>query len=114
MSKYDEMGAGREFDAVVAEKIFGRAPSHYECSHPWFCCCPVLPRYSTRIDKAWYVIDKLKTSGGWGLHALSSCCPHNTDAQVVLCNDFNWAFAEGDNPAHAICRAALKAMEAKT
>ncbi len=53
---------GRELDAKVAEKIFDRPPSYYQCPHfdykgrmLSFCSCPDLPRYSRDIAVAWQV-----------------------------------------------------------
>ncbi len=105
------MKPGRDLDAVIAERIFGRSAIYYKCTHALFCACPILPRYSTRMGDAWLVVNKLKESAGWGLHSLSSCCPHNTETHVSFCHDFTWAYGEGLTPSHAICNAALKATD---
>jgi hypothetical protein len=61
-----EMEAGREMDALMAEKVFNKPPSYYNCPHfdengriLSFCSCPSLPPYSTDIVAAWQVVEKM-------------------------------------------------------
>jgi hypothetical protein len=63
---------GRELDAKVAEEIFDKPPSYYDCPHfdkngriLSFCSCPDLPRCSTDIAAAWLVD---KPGWYWNFH----------------------------------------------
>jgi hypothetical protein len=92
------MKAGRELDALVAEKVMGLTPT---------CPCPVCtPTYSTMILAAWQVVERM-IGDGWNLHA----------AQVGANGGFTF-FAKGDQVAStnvrginplSICLAALAA-----
>ena len=61
---------GRELDAAVAEKVFGKPSSYYDCPHfdknrrmLSFCSCPDLPRYSRDIAAAMQVEDRIEELG---------------------------------------------------
>lgn len=61
-----EMPAGRELDALVAEKVFNKPPSYYNCPHfdengriLSFCSCPSLPLYSTDIAAALIALEEI-------------------------------------------------------
>jgi len=64
----DQMPAGRELDALVAEKVMGWTQVHRVDSTGDLCGVPsrgappsyLLPRYSTDIAAAWKVIEKLR------------------------------------------------------
>jgi hypothetical protein len=109
----------RELDAEIAEKVFGYTLD-YEFADTLGAPCVtelrdqydewgMLPHYSTEIDDAWYVVDKMRREG-WRVSvsevsdALWNCrfCPEDTAAYV---------FALADTPPLAICLAALKVGE---
>ena len=118
----DELEAGRELDALVAEKVMKCKTATKEWNgvlHP-FCCCDgsdheqrctyvpgMLAYYSTDIAAAWEVVEKLFT----------------LNAFVEIGNDaFQWTvmviprsrrdcnYGYGETVHLAICRAALKAV----
>ena len=65
MSGYDEMPAGRELDALVAEKVMGRETTHWtdgfgDTGVTFFA--PVEP-YSTDIAAAWEVVERINMNG---------------------------------------------------
>ncbi len=126
----DDMPAGREMDALVAEKVMGWDHTH-DIDHcegdSWYShcrnchrtgedeeimCwnprdpplpgCKVAPHYSTSIEAAWEVIEKLEKEGiidGVSLSAIG-CELYLNREQLTA--------ADGPAPL-AICRAAVKA-----
>jgi hypothetical protein len=120
------MKPGRELDALIAEKVMGikhpitihRDKTAYQwgsATDEW----EFLPEYSTDIAAAWKVVEKL------GL-----CVWPTEDAKWFAFQDrFDSSYGEeywfggenflsryviADTAPHAICLAALKALEAKT
>lgn len=120
------MTAGRELDALVAEKVMGlekelriKGTTHVATCYtdnPYFLSgidkddvmryCQPLP-YSTSIEAAWLVVEKLKSIG----HVIHvSVFPDKVQAVYVHDTGEN-DYGEADTAPHAICLAALKAME---
>jgi len=118
------MNAGRELDALVAEKVMELAVGHWgEKGTPEFegmVAWPIkqnpmlgqfeLPHYSTRIEDAWRVVEKLdllfdyeirRTMAGW---QIGGHWWYN-DGE----GGFN-VYAEAPTAPLAICLAALKAV----
>lgn len=118
----DEMEAGRELDALIAERIFGlrveweqeylgeTIPSSKQLADQ-YDENGILPMYSTDIAAAWGVIEKLaihmiqfrleQTGSGITFAKFFDC---TIDMQKVI------GGAHADTAPLAICRAALKAV----
>lgn len=122
----EPMQAGREMDAVVAERVMGRratmlptslseADPHvvdYSISRGFSRC----PSYSTSIAAAWEVVEKMDSLGWYltldRLHQKEAgrfwrCEWMKYTEEDERCGD---CWEDGDTPAHAICRAALQAL----
>jgi hypothetical protein len=124
------MNAGRELDALVAEKVMGWTSDLYAHSlmgekvRLWLPPPPsdvahtadTLPRYSTDIAAAWEVVEKVSGPGlafelvdvgsfNPGYTELPRWCASFGDGNVVIAE-------EADTAPHAICLAALKAVGA--
>lgn len=103
------MEAGRELDALVAEKVMG-----LDCS--WRCVTldgtgrdrgPArrIKPYSTNIDAAWEVVEKLKENHTVNIHGYSD------GWEVGLIGPGSAAVdGQAETAPHAICLAALKAV----
>ena len=106
------MKAGRELDALIAEKVMGLAGVRDGKSwlygdnwtyHKKGVLC-LVPHYSTQIADAWLVVEKFfKFSLG-------------SDGLIYLCKfadapNKNWSLGTGDTAPLAICLAALKEVE---
>ena len=118
-----DLPAGRELDALIAEKVmhlFSEELGH-NCDHhnygPQMHCeacdrdtvnCQI-PPYSTSIAAAWEVVEKVLYPRGWYLVPMPK-----TDGKDwgVFEGDDLFEVAIGDSAPHAICLAALKAVEA--
>jgi hypothetical protein len=124
MMDIDTMDAGREMDALVAEKVMGWKVSYtyegyprYEDHGPVGSYWASIPEFSTRIEKAWEVVEKMDSLGwkfgmvqdgnGWDVniyhpdvHPSCQSCGHTSSGAIN-------AFA--DTAPLAISRAALKA-----
>lgn len=101
-----ELQAGRELDALVAEKVMGWVPgAGFESAHYW--------AFSTDIREAWQVIDRMAADN-------MSVSVHNRAYGPWACwvgqrlgsSDEQIAFERGETAALAICRAALAALGA--
>lgn len=106
----DEMEAGRELDALIAEKVMGWRQHEGECweARPSGPCINKLPKYSSDISAAFGVVEHLRQKG------LDLDLTYRAKKSYSL---FVTAFftgvtepTEADEPALAICRAALKAV----
>ena len=116
-----EMEAGRELDALVAEKVmknkhsnpetFGRCPT---CGYDAFY--PDLPRYSTDIAAAWEVVEKMAdTPGPNGDHWGFMLDYNGVDCVAAFGHWEDWeAKGAADTAPHAICLAALAALKHPT
>lgn len=120
--KIDEMPAGREMDALVAEKVFGwvrgsdfLVPPPGDHRWTWAARWDEdglphwLPDYSTNVSAAWKITEKIGRT--WDIHWNDSACEWfvNLDHNKVVYEacEFN---ASDFDVAVAICRAALKAV----
>lgn len=106
----DEFEAGRELDALVAEKVMGRILIPDEVlKHTSATNFEDIPAYSTDISAAWQVVEKMLELGAYVDIGIDKY-----GAQVQLDNyDGKWESGESiraDNAPLAICRAALKAL----
>ena len=114
------MKAGRELDALVAEKVFGQKLfrgavvygnwSPQDDGYDGYVCD--VPRYSTDIAAAWKVVEQLETGTDDDLPMLIhlfqdcdrwKCCVHLQYDHILM------ATAWEDTAPLAICIAALKA-----
>lgn len=100
------MKAGRELDALVAEKVMGDVGG-------------TVPYYSASLEAMWLVIDAMYQRGYW--------CQMRTPFQAGADGDGFWAgftphgtsgwngkpdhWTRADDMPHAICLAALEAVE---
>jgi hypothetical protein len=134
--KIDDMPAGREMDALIAEKVFGLEvyrskrdwiqtgmPHMAEWSeavgypaywHPPFELATYVPEYSTNLIAAWEVVGELKNYDYWlNLTFEMTYFPSEDKTRMAWQVNFRGrkcGFGCSDNPALAICRAALKAV----
>lgn len=112
--------AGRELDALIAEKVMGWRNLHVERhgdDYPRFgqppgvaLDCVNVPRFSTDIADAWKVVEALDTDF-LTLEYLTGVDPdapsrRNWQAEFRLSRTYAWA----DTAPLAICLAALKAV----
>jgi hypothetical protein len=116
------MTAGRELDALVAEKVMGLPKPIHEVF--WFIRYPhvdgPLPAYSTDIAAAWEVVEKMKADH---FDLCLEVEQSRTSARFELVGPAydgglgpavpivkSTGQVNGDNAPHVICRAALKAV----
>lgn len=99
------MNAGRELDALIAEKVMGwylDSTKEYHRKHIHSlghnALAPV-PNFSTDIAAAWEVVEKFQGS-------FKVFKPFGGQWEVECTN----GFSKADTAAHAICLAALKAV----
>lgn len=101
--------AGRELDALVAEKVMGHRVINM-VDGPWEVLSvghgDWLRSYSSDIASAWEVIESPACEGG---HKVSLSCEHD----IWLCS-ISGHEAEAFTAPLAICLAALKAVEQTT
>lgn len=128
------MKAGRELDALLAEKIFGckvdREKRFYEVT--MFCGCPGrqhdsdsdrvegIPWYSTDIAAAWQVVDHVRYSvrnGRFVVRAPEGPAPaywsagyEDTSSEPGYGDSIHHWLVEGETAPHAICLAALRVI----
>lgn len=113
MSKIDDMPAGRELDALVAEKVMDDPVDRQIVDQHGFEIILrrsrlVLPRYSTDISAAWKIVEHLRSRNMFvelsemGINKDWSCSFDGEDGKTV--------HAEGDTAPMAICMAALLAV----
>ena len=121
------MKAGRELDALVAEKVMGltRHDESYVtesigkvlrfvwrdgCGDCVYSGDMFLPRYSTNIADAWEVVEKLVSTPGPNGDHHSVQVDYSGDAVVVIDENEDWQVsAIASTAPHAICLAALRA-----
>lgn len=107
--------AGRELDQLIAEKVMGlgKLPIGivYEPgdppSGPFYLC----PFYSTDIASAWPIIGTMFLKG-WVVYINNFAGSAWTVG--FSNNSLGEGFAQDENPAAAICLAALKALDGQT
>ena len=121
----DELEAGRELNALVAEKVMGwtdlhwvdggydgkgnYSPTGYYGKGPDRAVF-LTSKFSTDIAAAWKVVEKIACSGlivrvTWDFNPLASCSIHKDDHLWTMI-----AECICDTAPLAICRAALKAV----
>lgn len=109
----EALEAGRKTDSLVATKLMGFSESARECD---------IPDYSTEMEAAWQVVEKLNADGGcyslinddaghWALssdgqQSIPEKFPGDIWTQFIIEADL-WA----DTAPLAICIAALKRLE---
>jgi Phage ABA sandwich domain len=109
MTQVAELVAGRELDALVAEKVMGWHVWHDEFHDAWHCNDPAtaargshVPSYSTDIAAAWQVVEQIA-----GTNAVSISTQYLPFRwQAVLAGKT----ASAPTAPLAICRAALAAV----
>ena len=122
------MKAGRELDALIAEKVMGltRHDESYVAEgvgkvlrFVWRDGCGTcvysgdmfLPHYSTNIADAWAVVEKLVNTPGPNGDHHSVQVDYSGDAVVVIDENEDWQVsAIAETAPLAICLAALKAV----
>ena len=138
MTATTELGAGRELDALVAEKVMGyrwrevrakgstnTVPVWEGSAYRWpdgvydareLAARGGPPVFSTSIAAAWQVVEKMREHPNVLLHTLHLVAyPYNRAyaAFAGLPDDGDFVEANGDHSVPlAICRAALRAIEA--
>jgi hypothetical protein len=116
---------GRELDALIAEKVMGCDPDGDQCrckdrDHSDLLQddghSPTLKEYSTDISAAWEVVEKL--GDYFDIHRQEGCESEVTFAR--RCNDVDdfpgddlWVTGYAETVPHAICLAALKAVDSR-
>jgi len=121
---------GRELDALVAEKVFGavvswdkyaggnhphspsiNTPECPSCGYDGHWDHDAVPNYSTDISAAWQVVDRLtEVFADMELTVDKGMWECLFDTREIVPEHF---LAGADTAPHAICLAALKAVEAK-
>jgi len=123
------MQAGRELDALVAEKVMGWKWLERDEFNEYRHLTPngqkiqvAVPRYSTDIAAAWQIVEKIKfMQPGWEIYGLK---PDHLQKFTIEYNGFGWRAgwapvkldgnmtieAEAEAAPHAICLAALRAV----
>lgn len=98
------MKPGRDLDAFIAEKVMGE--KNDGTLHLW------VPRYSLSMDAAWEVVEKLTvTTKQWlRLEQHPTGCTATFELSGAGDKDAEWS-AEAITAPHAICLAALKAVD---
>lgn len=122
------MKAGRELDAIIAEKVMGLRVGEYipveiQPDHIIYEGWPILDdkgdrvsglqHYSTRIKDAWEVVEMLsETYDLVQTHTYPGPQPERCHC-IILKNfgSVDWTVDHAPNMPLAICRAALKAIE---
>lgn len=118
-----ELQAGRELDAMIAEKVMGWAPVlHYgergtgywapsgcESDGAWVTDGDV-PFYSADMAAAWEVVEEMARRG-WKVDVQSRCPPRWAVHVNFALPITGRVFERSDSAPHAICLAALKALE---
>jgi hypothetical protein len=118
---YDELEPGRELDALVWQALNGQEVNVLKCryvggdiqphaGYPAGHISP--PHYSTDIAAAWEVVEKmLEAYSGVEIYLENERCEVHCDGARDEWDDL--VYIRGDTAPHAICIAALKAMEAE-
>lgn len=113
-----ETASIRERDAAIATAIYGERvtwvdddkphwwPSHFPRTDGVLVESEAVPRFTTKIEDAWTVRSMMKQKGFLMLMSDASYC------YVRFTNQDMYGQASEERGAEAICRAALRAMEA--
>lgn len=101
------MKAGRELDGLIAEKVMGLKV--YGQFHETNRGVRIhVPRYSTNIEDAWLVVEKLKDKVDIGFFNDSL---GNWNCKILDKSDWSLTEIEAETAPLAICLAALKAVD---
>ena len=116
MPKLSEMKAGRELDALVAEKVMGLSKGGTDVNgvfvyldHIEGGIWTAVPNYSTDIAAAWEVLCKMGEIGFGHLIELSPQKLHNVGFKNIKTGIF-YSSMQSKTTSHGICLAALKAV----
>lgn len=123
---YKELKPGRELDALIAEKVMGLEPFEFPTfkienqfdnaiaaiiADEYEKRREPLP-YSTKIEDAWQVVEKIKTHKNFVDFEIRSPNIETMEGfDVRFCLGRGNKRAYADTAPHAICLAALKAIE---
>lgn len=106
MTDIDTMPAGRKMDTLVAEKVMGWVRDDrgfwFDSEDPAMVTTYEDWKPSEEIESAWEVLEKMHEIGGRA----------RMEFIGDTCNSQFWLLSSGD-AAFIICRAALRAVEAK-
>jgi len=120
-----DLKPGRELDALIAERVMGYKRAHMDdpeinfAGDIWlnpngtkYLHTAALPEYSTSIEAAWEVVEKLHELGfffdlHWDLNTSVWTTSFKKSSDI---SEPNFYSKEREAP-HAICKAALKAVE---
>jgi len=110
----------RDIDKLVAEKVLGWIkPPVTSVLKPMWVAPPIgtihpdLPKFSTNIEGAWLVVEKLRESKLFHLHDTLDGDNKKKYCAIFQYNDSCHSViyeAVADNPSLAICKAALKTV----
>lgn len=116
----ETLTAGRELDALVAEKVFGTVPTWNTVrtmDGPRKRLSGTVPSYSTDIAAAWQVAEDLKRRGWYPMVYVDDTgdlVPPVEPQAWFAKLDPNWRDlpeVRGESAAHAICLVALQALK---
>ena len=116
------MKAGRELDALIAEKVMGlsvhkrRIPSilddfYYIKHHLSALEDCLVPHYSTKIADAWLVVEEMQAEGWFGSVNITSWKTMPWNVRFWSEHNEKKGYYSTDTAPLAICLAALKAIE---
>ena len=117
-----DLKPGRELDALVAEKIFGAKLVYSAFANDIISCdfpdrklghyFPRLPAYSTSIEAAWEAVLHLKEKlEKFDFKLFTHMKDENGREWCATFYEFFLPGESGETACHAICLAALRAME---
>lgn len=111
----EPLKAGCELDALVAEKVMEVKMTdnkmHIKIRMPIGYYLRALPEYSTSIEAAWQVVEKIRTFSNdveIGINILPA--KYNIEISISYGRGESYYSANGETAPHAICLAALKAV----
>ena len=119
MSNVDTMPAGREMDALVAERVMGwyrvgamwcKGANSFAAQAEEVAGCPKIWTPSTDIAAAWEVVEKLREKAWVSVTSGKTGNPCYCEVDVVGGEIWH---VTADTAPLAICRAALKLCEVK-
>jgi hypothetical protein len=113
-AEVDALPAGREFDAVIAERAMGMRPAGermmgWSDDAQW----EPLPKYSTEIAAAWLLLEKFNLNV-WQNQKPEFDQFNGGRWNANYWDQFPYALGKADTAPMAICRAALKIAERRT
>lgn len=118
---FDSLKTGRALDAIIAEEVFGCQTAN-DRDDGLICNCPkalhadgsddpTVPEYSARMSDAWEIVEALK-SKGYLIRLWQN--PSRFEIGFAGPNDAAPAYVRSENPATAVCIAALKALASES